>query len=81
MKTENEVIKGVWKDGKLHGGPGERRKNDGEIYTCEKWIRGRMNGKGEHHSKDESFVGEFRDNMECGQGKLISHTDEYTYEG
>ena len=81
MKTGDEVIKGIWREGKLHGGLGERRKDDGEIYTCDNWVKGKMNGKGKHHNKEESYVGEFRDNMENGKGKLISHKDEFNYEG
>ncbi|CDW79672.1 UNKNOWN [Stylonychia lemnae] len=80
MKLEREVIKGKWRNGKLHG-EGERKFMDGEKYICKNWINGKMFGKGEHHTKDGSFFGYFQENKESGRGKKVSHVDGYQYEG
>ncbi len=70
MKLEDEVIEGNWRNGRLHG-KGFRKMADGELFTCENWINGKMNGYGEHHSKETIYKGHFRNNKEHGKGRKI----------
>jgi len=79
MKLEDEVITGTWKDSRLEG-HGERRMANGDRYSGN-WIRGKLQGAGEHQTQDESYQGQYLNNREHGRGKKIMHKLGYVYEG
>lgn len=79
MKLDNEVITGSWRDSKLEG-KGERRMDNGDRYVGI-WVKGKLQGYGEHHTADESYTGNYFNNRESGRGKKIMHKLGYVYEG
>eukprot|EP00347_Sterkiella_histriomuscorum_P016638 403352421 len=82
LKLENEILKGTWRNGQLHGHDCERKLATGEYYKCQNWIEGKMQGFGEHLMPGiELFQGHFRDNKENGNGRKISYIDGYTFDG
>lgn len=45
LKMKNEVIKGTWVGGKLHGKGSRQLLKEDEIYEGE-WVEGKLTGKG-----------------------------------
>ncbi len=80
MTMEKEVIKGNWRNSKIHG-YAERNFNNGECFKGN-WVEGKLTGRGERISFNEHYVGHFVNNKEDGRGKLTAKAEiEYVYEG
>jgi hypothetical protein len=79
MKLDDEVIQGEWKESKLNG-KGWRRMANGDRYMGT-WVKGKLQGYGEHNTADESYSGNYFNNKESGRGKKIMHKLGYVYEG
>lgn len=79
MKLDDEVITGSWRDSKLEG-KGERRLANGDKYIGI-WVKGKLQGTGEHSTREETYIGNYFNNRENGRGKKIMHKLGYVYEG
>lgn len=77
MKLDNEVITGQWRDSKLEG-KGERRMANGDRYVGF-WVKGKLQGYGEHSTAEETYQGMYFNNREQGKGKKTR--EGYVYEG
>jgi hypothetical protein len=79
MRLDDEIITGEWRDSKLHGS-GERRMANGDRYSGT-WVKGRLQGVGEHQTQEETYTGTYFNNKESGKGKKVMHKLGYIYEG
>ena len=66
FQNESEIIKGIWKGGKLNG-PGERRYVNGDVYKGV-WVDDNLEGQGSFEIVEGTYQGEFHKSLEHGSG-------------